>query len=198
MNTCAPGASAPTGSRAMRTRVTATSSSAQPVTATESATPVVPVSGVSNEPTGAADVPVPSVLSVTLIGPAVLDAPVKVSVTAPACVAANPGANCTETSIVADPVPDVGDTTSQGLVDTAVHVAAAVPVCVMRTDWVDVFDENAAPLETALNASEVRSAVTIGTVEHDVFSRIDTLAEPVFEKARSGFPSPLRSPIATR
>ena len=61
-------------------------------------------------------------MSVTSIGPTVFAAPVNAIVMLPVTVAVRPDANCTETRNAADPLPDVGDTTSHGAVDAAVQV----------------------------------------------------------------------------
>src|SRR5258708_38570677 len=65
-----------TGSRRIRTPVTSTSSSVQPVTAIDPVTPVVPLMGVSNDPKGAVALAADLVVSVTPIGPGLLPAPV--------------------------------------------------------------------------------------------------------------------------
>src|SRR5258708_17123972 len=112
--TLVPARSPPTGSRKIRTRVTPTSSSAQPVTGTEPASPVVPLSGVSKYPTGAADVPDGMRVRLTGRGPTVLAAPFKASVIVPFSFAASPGENRTDRLSTAVPLPEVGETTSHG------------------------------------------------------------------------------------
>src|SRR5438128_7155400 len=104
--------SAPTPSRQIATPVTSTSSSAHPDAAIDPATFVRPSVGVSKTPKGAAGAA--TVFSVTPIGPAVFPAPVNASVIEPAGVAARPATNLTDTVSVADPLPDVGETTSHG------------------------------------------------------------------------------------
>ncbi len=138
------------------------SSSAQPVTAIEPTTPVEPSVGVSNEPAGAVDVPLGRDVSVTATGPVVLPAPVNVSVTLPLCVDPTLSANCTEIVRVADPLPDVGDTTSHGTVEAAVQLTVPAPVCVSRTICADVRDVNDEPLLAAPKASDVLSSDMVG------------------------------------
>src|SRR5260370_29551624 len=98
----------------MVTRVASTSSTAQPVTASDPAIPVVPSTGVSNEPTGAVAAAGERELSVTLIGPGLLPTPVKAIVTAPACCADRPATNRINTLNGALPLPVVRDMTSPG------------------------------------------------------------------------------------
>src|SRR5262245_41242986 len=112
-------------------RVTCTSSSTQPVTPSDPATPIVPSAGVSNEPNGAAAVAVEIALRVTAIGPTPLTAPLRPIEIDPVCVAAMPAWNRTEMSSVVVPVPDVGDTTSQGTLGVAVQVTVPAPLWVM-------------------------------------------------------------------
>src|SRR5215204_625866 len=123
-----------TGLRTIRTWVVATSSSAHPVTAIEPATPLVLSMGVSREPMGGLEEPLGIVCSVTVIGPAEFDAPTNDNVTVVAWVAASPGANFAEIVSSAEPLPDVGETsTHDGAFDAAVQDAAVVPACVSRT-----------------------------------------------------------------
>src|SRR5215471_2545539 len=132
------------------TRKTPTSSSVQPVTGTEPERPVALFNGVSNEPNGAAAAAGAIEFSVTLIGPTVLPPPVIAIVTVPTCVADRVGENCVEIVRFAEPLPDVGDTTSHGELGVAVHETGPAPDCVMRTTCEPVCDVNAAPLLTAL------------------------------------------------
>ena len=54
------------------------------------------------------------VFSVTPINPAELPMPMNISVIDPVSSDARPGTNCTDTCNVAEPVPETGETTSQG------------------------------------------------------------------------------------
>src|SRR5688500_11906852 len=122
-----PGVSPATGSRRIRTAVTSTSSIAQPVTPIDPAMPVELSAGVSTAPGGATACALLTMFSVTLTGPAVLPAPLNVSVTVPACVAFRPDWKFTEMFSVPEPEPDAGDTESHdGDADT-VHVTVPVP-----------------------------------------------------------------------
>src|SRR6186997_3346720 len=81
-------------SRHSSTRCTPILSSVQPVTATDPASTVESPAGVSKLPNGSdAGAVDGTVLSVTLIGPAVLDAPVKARLMRPVCDAASPDTN---------------------------------------------------------------------------------------------------------
>ena len=72
-------------------------SSVQPVTATDPASTVASPAGVSKMPNGGdAGSDDDTVVSVTTIGPAVLPAPLNVSVIWPVCEAVRPDANCVE------------------------------------------------------------------------------------------------------
>src|ERR687889_568362 len=114
MNT-GPGGSPATGSRNTRTPETSTSSSAQPVTATDPVIPAVPFTGVSSEPNGAADtVPLTTLSRTLIVSVSALPAPVSAIVTTPVCVATRPAANRTSTVRTADPFPFGGATVSHG------------------------------------------------------------------------------------
>ena len=63
---------------------------------------------------------------------------------------------------VAGPLPDVGDTTSHGAVDVAVHVTVPAPLCVSRTVCEGVCELNAVPVVTAPNRSDVLSSDIAG------------------------------------
>jgi hypothetical protein len=127
----------------------------------------VPSVGVSNEPEGAAACAPFSDVNVTVIGPAVLPAPVKVSVMLPVCVGERPDAKCVAIVNVAEPLPEVGATTSHGVVEAAVQVTVPAPVCVRRTVCADVWALNAAPVVTALKTSDVRSRDISGAAPAD-------------------------------
>src|SRR5436190_21955299 len=116
-------------SRQSSTRRTPTLSRAHPVTAMDPDKTVELPSGVSNRPKGgegreAAD----STVRVAPIGPAVFAAPVNVSVTLAVCEIASAGTNCVAIDSVAGPLPDVGDTTSQGALEAAVQVTVPGPL----------------------------------------------------------------------
>src|ERR1043166_7630910 len=138
------------------------SSSAHPVTATEPASPALPLAGVSNAPNGAAAAEGAIEFSVTVIGPTAPPAPVRLIDTAVACAGASPGANSTENVSVAEPLPDVGVTCSHDGSAPIDQAIAGLPVCVMRTVWLPVADANDEPLLTAVKTSEVRSTAIVG------------------------------------
>src|SRR5438094_9894089 len=111
-------------------------SSAQPVTATEPARLCESPEGVSITPKGgAAAAPVESRMSVTVIGPAAADVPVKVRVMAPVTTSDSGKlpSNFTPTVSGVDAPPEAGVTVSQGLFDVAVQVAADPMAWVRRT-----------------------------------------------------------------
>src|SRR5258705_9897339 len=146
MNTSTPAGSPATGSRRIRTRATSTSSVAQPVTGNDPVSPLDRLAGVSNASFGAIACGLAIVLSVAVIWAVTLAAPVNVSVTAPLCVTASPFMNGVVNVNAAGPGPDVGDTTSHGTLDDAVHVTVpAGPDCVRRTVWPAVWLVKAAP-----------------------------------------------------
>src|SRR5262249_13120287 len=124
-----------TGSRMTRTRVTPISSSVQPDTAIDPATPVAPSSGVSTAPVGGVPVFARTVLSPTDSGPAVPTAPVSVNVTVPLYLpfGRSPAANFTPTVRIAEPVPDAGVTVIQGWLAVAVQLTLPTPFCESRT-----------------------------------------------------------------
>ena len=117
-----------TRSRQSSTRFTPMLSSVHPVSAIDPASTVASPAGVSKTPNGGDTAAVlDTVVSVTLIGDAAFADPVKVSVIAPVCDEVRPAANCVEIVRAADPLPELGETTSHGLVDTAVHVTVLGP-----------------------------------------------------------------------
>src|SRR4051812_14526931 len=110
------GASPATGSRRIRTAVTTSSSSAQPVTGMDPLRPAALLAGVSKAPNGAADVPFGYTDRVTLTDPGAFDAPVAVTRIAPVALpdVGTPAAYLTPIVSAAEPVPDAGETVSQG------------------------------------------------------------------------------------
>ena len=140
------------------------SSTAQPVTGIDPEMPVALSAGVSNAPCGAVACALLTTFSVTLTGPAVLPAPLNVSVTVPACVEFSADTKFTEIFRVAEPEPDAGETESHDGDAVAVQVTVPVPVWVRRTAWADVFELKAAPVLTALKMSEVLSRLIVGPV----------------------------------
>src|SRR5579872_5728548 len=106
------------------------------------------------------------------MGPAVLPAPVRASVTVPACDGARPKANTVEIVRVALPEPFAGDTWIHGWLGVAVHVIVPVPVCVMRTVCGYVTTVNDAPALTPANTSDVRSSAIVGPVPFCVIVKI--------------------------
>src|SRR3954451_15018446 len=100
----------------MRTLVTCTSSSAQPVTAIEPVSPVALSSGVSNDPNGAADAP--SGTSVSPTEMTALTTPGTSIVTEPASVpaAGKPAVRTTPIDRVEVLMPPDGETVIQGWV----------------------------------------------------------------------------------
>ena len=165
------------------TRITCSTSSAQPVTAIEPATPAVPFVGESNEPNGGDEAA--STWSVTLIGPTALPAPVSVMVMEPDWVAIRPAVNCVDTVSVAVPVPEAGDTTSHGWFDAAVHVTVPPPLSIRRTTWGAVAEVNALPLLTAAKVSATRSTVIVGRVVVKVTSSAKNVPCALFTYARA-------------
>src|SRR5215204_6956197 len=153
-----------TGLRTIRTWVVATSSSAHPVTAIEPATPLVLSMGVSREPMGGLEEPLGIVCSVTAIGPAEFDAPTNDNVMAAVWVATSPGANFAEIVRSAEPLPDDGETTTQGAFDDAVQDAALLPVCASRTTCDGVWKTNPLPSLTPLKINALLSMLTAGPV----------------------------------
>src|SRR3954467_2588397 len=124
--------------------------------------PVVPSVGVSTDPNGGAAALGAIVFRVTPIGPAALAVPLSVIAIAPGWEPARPGTNVVEIVNVALPVPEVGDTTSHGWFEDAVHVTVPAPFCVMRTAWAGVAAMNRAPLLTPAKISELRSRCIVG------------------------------------
>jgi hypothetical protein len=90
-----------------------------------------------------------------------LAAPVNVNEIVPVCEAVRPATNWTDTLSDADPLPEAGETTSQGTFEAAVHVTVAGPACVSRTICAPVCDVNAAPVVTAPYATFTRSSATV-------------------------------------
>src|SRR5262245_37931653 len=125
--------SVPTGSRKMRTVATSMSSIAQPVTAIDPATPVMPSVGVSNTPIGAVDVPFGVMVKVTLMvaGATAVGAPVNVIVTEPLTVpdAGSPAAGCTPIERDAGIVLEFGVTVIQGWFGVAIQMVGAGTFC---------------------------------------------------------------------
>src|SRR5687768_4674034 len=107
-------------SRHSSTRCTPMLSSAQPVTATDPASAVVPPAGVSSVPKGGEAGAVFEVtVNVTPIDAALLLAPVNVNWRLPVCEEVSPETNRVEIVSRAGPLPAVGDTTSHGTVAVA-------------------------------------------------------------------------------
>jgi hypothetical protein len=156
-----PAGSPATGSRRIRTRVTSTSSSAQPVTGSDPAMPLSPSPGVSNEPNGATD-GFDTTARATLMVLLAFDAPVYVRVTVPVWLAASDPTYCVEIVRVAGPLPEAGVTTSHGADETAVQVTAPGPFCASRAIWPEVCAAKAAPETTAPKRSDVVSSAIIG------------------------------------
>src|SRR5262249_10970419 len=128
-----------TGSRVMRTLRTSTSSMAQPVTGSEPVMPVVPSTGVSTAPDGAASAP-EIVCRLTSIVPVALAAPLNASAILPTEVlpTGRLEAYFTATDSVAAPDPDAGVTVNHGALGAAVQVTGPVPVCSSRMVWTAV------------------------------------------------------------
>src|SRR5207248_10577897 len=83
----------------------------------------------------------------------------------PVCDAVSPAANCVEIANAVEPPPDVGETTSHGVVDVAVDVTGPAPLCVRRTVCGDVWALNAAPVVTAADVSDLLpSEISCGSV----------------------------------
>ena len=101
-------------------------------------------------------------VSETATGPGTFEAPITVSVIAPAMLlpTGNPGTAATLIDKVADPLPDGGLTCSHGWFDTAVHVTNPVPVCVSRTTCAAVCETNVVPVVTAPNWRPVLSSAS--------------------------------------
>jgi hypothetical protein len=74
----------------------------------------------------------------------------------------SPDANCVEIVSVAGPLPDVGDTTSHGVVEDAVQVTVPAPLWKSRTVWAEVCEVKAAPVDTAAKTSDVLSSAIGG------------------------------------
>src|SRR5829696_6978367 len=146
----------------IRTRVTSRSSSAQPVTGIEPATPDTPSDGVSNDPNGAVACGARTRASVAVTVLLVFDAPVYVSVTLAVCVVNILPKGCTEIDSDAEPLPDAGLTTSHGAEETAVHVGVPSPFCVSRTVCAEVCDVNVPPPTAAQKRIDVVSIVIDG------------------------------------
>ena len=147
-------------------------------------TPVLLSSGVSTTPNGAVDAPA-IVRSVTVMGPAVLDAPENASVTDPVTSPpiGRPLTNATATVSVAGPMPLAGLTVSHGWFEVAVQLTLAVPATESRTVSAAVCDVKAAPFEVAAKRSALRSIVTAAvavTVVETVTVLLAELASAAF------------------
>ncbi len=132
--------SVPRAARQTVTRATSTSSRAHPVKGTAPVTPLRFSVGVSVLPNGYADVPRGFSLRSTDTGPAVLAAPERDRLIAPATVpdGGSPMAGVTAIESCAGPTPDDGLTCSQGWEVVAVQVIVPVPCCDMRIVCADV------------------------------------------------------------